>query len=779
MTPGWVGRAWRRASPWLMAVGVLAAAGAVATGAAVWALSRNLPDIGMLRSYQPSLVTRVYADDNRQIGQFFVEKRVLTPLTRIPKTLINAVIAVEDTRFYQHEGLDALRIAKALLVDVMAMQMREGASTITQQLARSLFLTQEKKLKRKAQEMLLALKIERMLSKDEILEMYLNQIYFGHGAYGVQAAAKTYFAKDVGELTLAEMAFIAGLPKAPTNYSPYFNPERAKQRQGVVLKRMLDEQVLTDAEFRAAYRQDLYFAKYQPQEQLAPYFLEYLRQQLTATYGEELVYKGGLNVYTTLNVDMQVAAEAALKDGLRAIDKRQGFRGALAHGQTPPEAAAPGGPQAALKPGDIVEGVVTKVGPQQAAVAVTGGSGVLAMEDAAWARKRLLPPDFRTPEFRPGAPLNKLVAAGDRILVRVLRRTPRGEFTFALEQEPVVEGALVALDPRTGAIRAMVGGYDFKRSEFNRAVSARRQPGSAFKPFIYAAAIDRGWTPASILVDSPVIYDDPALQRVWKPTNYEDRFYGPVTMRDALIHSRNVATVKLLDDVGIQPAIDFARRVGITSPLAKDLSLALGSSSIGLLEVTSAIGVFAAEGRRVEPVGLRSVTDHGGNVLAYFEPAPTEVVSRETAYLITNMLEDVVQSGTGQRARALGRPVAGKTGTTNEFADAWFVGYAPNLAAGVWVGFDDRRSLGDREAGASVALPVWVEFMRAAFSHLPVQAFAIPDGIVFAKVDPKTGELAGPDAEAKVEMFQRDTAPAVVSKPTTSVSRFRQLDQPT
>jgi penicillin-binding protein 1A len=389
----------------------------------------------------------------------------------------------------------------------------------------------------------------------------------------------------------------------------------------------------------------------------------------------------------------------------------------------------------------------------------------------------LLPPDFRTAELRAGAPLNKLLAVGDRILVRVKRRDDRSGFSFALEQEPIVEGAVIALDPRTGAIRAMVGGYDFKRSEFNRAVSARRQPGSAFKPFIYAAAIDAGWTPASILVDSPVIYDDPVLQRVWKPTNYEARFYGPITMRDALIHSRNVATVKLLDQLGVQTAIDFARRVGITSPLARDLSLALGSSSLGLLEVTSAMGVFAAEGRRVEPAGLRSVTDHAGNVLAYYEPAPVDVVSRETAYLITNMLEDVVQSGTGMRARALGRPVAGKTGTTNEFADAWFVGFAPNLAAGVWVGFDDRRSLGDREAGASVALPIWVEFMKDALTQLPVQAFAIPDGVVFAKVDPKTGELAAPGAPAKVEMFVRDTEPTVVSRPTASVARFRQIDQ--
>jgi penicillin-binding protein 1A len=748
----------------------------------VWFLWRNLPDIAALRSYQPSLVTRVYSDDNRQIGQFYVEKRVLTPLSKMPPRLLQAVIAVEDSRFYRHEGLDPIRIAKALLVDLASFEMREGASTITQQLARSLFLTQEKSFKRKAREILLALKIEGLLSKDEILEMYLNQIYFGHGAYGVQAAAKTYFGKDVAELTLAEMAFIAGLPKAPSNYSPYFNPERAKARQGVVLRRMLDEKFLTDAEFRQAYQEDLYFARYQAQEEIAPYFLESLRQQLTATYGEELVYKGGLNVYTTLNIEMQKAAVEAVREGLRAIDKRQGYRGPLSHRKldddvTVPKTSSPLRSVSPVQPGDIVEGTVVRLSAQRATVAVAGTSGILAIEDAAWARKRLLPPDFRTAEVRSTATLSQLLALGDRILVRVIRREPDGKLALALEQEPVVEGALVALDPRTGGIRAMVGGYDFKRSEFNRALSARRQPGSAFKPIIYAAAIDRGLTPSTILVDSPVIYDDPVLQKIWKPTNYEDRFYGPITMREALAHSRNVATVKLLEQIGISTVTEFARRVGITSPLANDLSLALGSSGVGLLELTSALAVFADEGRRVEPGGLRSVTDHGGAVLAHYEPNSTVAVSRETAYVITNMLEEVIQSGTGARARALGRPLAGKTGTTNEFADAWFVGYAPNLAAGVWVGFDDRRSLGDREAGASVALPIWVAFMKPALSQLPVQAFSIPDGIVFAKVDLKTGQLAAPGEPGTVEVYVRRTEPTRVARPAADLRRFHQLDR--
>jgi penicillin-binding protein 1A len=430
-----------------------------------------------------------------------------------------------------------------------------------------------------------------------------------------------------------------------------------------------------------------------------------------------------------------------------------------------------------LQVGDILEGTVVKVAAQQATVSVAGTTGVVALENAAWARKRLRPPEFTTADIRPTAALSELLAVGDRVLVRITRREPNGAPVLALEQEPVVEGALIALDPKTGAIKSMVGGYDFKRSEFNRALSARRQPGSAFKPIIYAAAIDRGLTPSTILVDSPVIFDDPVLQKIWKPTNYEDRFYGPITMREALAFSRNVATVKLLEQIGVSTAIDFARRVGIASPLANDLSLALGSSGVGLLELTAALAVFAAEGQRVEPVGLRSVTDHGGTVLAHYEPSPTPVVSRETAYVITNMLEEVVQSGTGVRAKALGRPLAGKTGTTNEFADAWFVGYAPNLAAGVWVGFDDRRSLGDREAGASVALPIWVAYMKAALSQLPVQAFPIPNDIVFVKVDPKTGQRAAPGGPSSVEIFIRNTEPTTVIRPPASVRRFHQIDR--
>ena len=773
---------------WVIATLVLAAAVLVVIAVTMWSLSRDLPDIATLRSYQPSLVTRVFSDDNRQIGQFFVERRLLTPLSNIPKRLIQAVIAVEDSRFYKHEGFDLIRIVKAVLVDLRSLELKEGASTITQQLARSLFLTQEKNLTRKIKEILLAWKIERLLSKDEILEMYLNQIYFGHGAYGVQAAAKTYFSRDVTELSLAEMAFLAGLPKAPTNYSPYFNPERAKARQGVVLRRMLEEQFITEAEFRRAYQEDLYFAKYQTQEDIAPYFLEYLRQQLIATYGEETVYKGGLNVYTTLNIEMQKAAAEAVRQGLRAIDKRQGYRGVLGRAPVRSVAVAEAGaseekrsPRAApaFQTGDVVEGTVMKTTSSRATVSIGGVTGILSIEDAAWARKRLVPPDFRTAEFRSGAMIPQIMKVGDRILVGIKGREKDGTLDVTLEQDPVVEGALIAIDPGTGGIKSMVGGYDFKRSEFNRAVSARRQPGSAFKPLIYGAAVDRGMTPSTILVDSPVIYDDPVLQKIWKPANYEERFYGPITMREALAYSRNVATVKLLEQIGVPTAIAFARRMGIKSPLENDLSLALGSSGVGLLELTSALAVYAAGGNRVEPAALRSVADHAGTILAHYEPSPTPVISKETAYIVTSMLGDVVQWGTGVRAKALGRPVAGKTGTTNDFADAWFIGYTPNLAAGTWVGFDDRRSLGDREAGASVALPIWVAYMKTALAQLPIEAFPIPDDIVFAQVDPKTGQLPAPGEPAHVELFVKGTEPTTVAPPSTNMSRFIELDRGT
>ncbi len=778
------GRRWSWKLKFLIVLAVAVISGAGGLWGIIRYFSKDLPSLDTIREYQPSLVTKIYGEDRQLVGQFFIERRVLVPLDQMPPDLLHAIVAVEDARFYEHKGVDPLGILRALLANIESFQIRQGASTITQQLARSLFLSSERSLQRKIREALLAWKIEKLLSKDEILELYLNQIYFGHGSYGVQSAARLYFGKDVNQLDLAEVAFLAGIPRAPTEYSPYNNPERAKQRQGVVLRRMMEEKYITEDQLRKVYREDLFFRKPEKEEEIAPYFLEYIRQYLNAKYGETMVYRGGLKVYTTLNLAMQKSATLAVQEGLRDVDKRQGYRGPVAH-RSPEELARDQEIGAGLmsfsevREGDIIEGVVTAVDEKGATVIASGHTGRIAPEGMAWARKRLNGPDLlKDAEIRPEAKPPDILAVGDLIRVKVRKLDPKSKAAvLTLEQEPLVEGALIAVDPRTGGIRAMVGGFNFKRSEFNRAVSAKRQPGSAFKPIIYATAIDRGLTPATIIVDSPVVFVDEVAEKIWKPENYESRFYGPVTLRDALTHSRNLATVRLLDQVGIRNVVDMARRLGIQSLLNQDLSLALGSSSVSLIELSSAFGVFANEGIRVEPVAVLSVADAAGNILEEYEPSAREAISKEAAYVVTNMMEDVIQRGTGWRAKVLGRPLAGKTGTTNDFTDAWFVGFSPNLVAGVWVGFDDLRSLGDREAGGSAALPIWINFMRVGLQSGPVMTFPIPESVVFARIDPNTGLLAPEGAEgAVVEIFVKGSEPVTASSRGPKPAEFFRID---
>lgn len=783
-------KGWPRWLRWSVALLMLALLGAGSAGGAVWYLSRDLPDVQAVRNYRPSQVTQIYADNNELIGQFYVEKRLVVPLSQVSKVVWQAIVAVEDSRFFEHHGIDPIGILRAFVTNLGSFQIRQGASTITQQLARALFLTPERNLTRKIKEALLARKIEHLLTKEEILELYLNEIYFGQGVYGVQAAAQTYFGKDASQINLAEAAFLASLPKAPSDYSPYRHPERAKQRQGVVLRRMVEEGFINEEQFRAAYQQDLYFERPTTTEEIAPYFIETIRRHLKEQYGDDAVYKGGLRVYTTLNVTLQQAANRAVSEGLRDLDKRQGFRGPIGH-RSPeemPAAAAPEGApaeskvgvvrSAQIKPGDLLDAVVTKVEAEQAEVAVGDITGTISKSAMAWASRKLTGQNFDKVEKIDDLRPSDIISVGDVITVGLVKIDKSGKkAVFSLEQEPLVEGSLLSIDPATGGVKAMVGGYDFHRSEFNRALQARRQPGSAFKPFIYATALEKGLTPSTILIDAPVVYHDQELDKIWKPVNFEERFYGPIPLREALIHSRNLATIRLLDQIGIPPVIDLAQRMGIQSPLSRDLSLALGSSSVTLLELTSAYGVFANQGVRVDPMMIRSVTDAQGQILEFHESTKHEVLPKAVAYLMTNLLQDVVQHGTGQRAKVLNRPVAGKTGTTNDFADAWFVGFSPNLAVGVWVGFDDRRSLGDREAGARVALPVWIDFMRSALPLLPQATFEIPDEITFAKVDPASGQLAPPDEpNAPVEMFVTGTEPTRQPLVRPDVTDFYQLD---
>ena len=770
-------RQWRWWQISLISLGAIILLAGLAAGGALWHFSKDLPALDQLGTYQPSLVTQVYSSDQQLIGQFFIERRILTPVADIPEQLRRAVIAVEDVRFFEHPGLDYIGMLRAAWTNVRRGGKVEGASTITQQLARSLFLSSERTFDRKVRELILAYKMELILTKEQILELYLNQIYFGQGAYGVASAAQTYFGKDLSALTIGESAFLAGLPKSPNHYSPFKAYDRAKKRQEHVLARMEEAKFLTPAEREQAAAELLGFRR-PGGEQAAPYFVEYIRQLLVAKYGEAMVYKGGLKVFTTLNLEMQKAAEAAFAAGLRELDKRQGWRGPLrtvdATAPTPPAVAAV--TDQALKAGDYREGFVSKVAKDYFLLQIGTTVAKLSFDDMAWAKRRLTGFDTAK-DFVVNQNLKQVLKPGDVIEVMV-KKLDRDIVHVQLEQTPLVEGGLITLEPDNGAIRAMVGGYDFARSEYNRAVQAHRQPGSAFKPIIYATAVSQGMSPASVILDAPVVYEQEQDEKTWKPENYGRKIHGMVSLRDALAHSHNLATVRLLDKVGVKDVIEFAKTVGVTSPLAADLSLGLGSSSVGLMELTSAYGVLLNQGSRAEPYAILSVKDNAGTVLEQAAPQAIPVISKETAYLITNMMEDVIQKGTGQAAKVLGRPIAGKTGTTDEFINAWFIGGAPNLVTGIYVGFDDRRSLGETESGAHAALPIWINFMRVALKPLPVMAFTIPEGVTFVKVDPATGLLEGEEGQAStVELFTKGSEPTQATQRRLDPIDFYKLDQ--
>jgi len=760
--------------------------GCIGTGTVLgilWVATRDLPTFDSFQDYQPSLVSRVYADNGEIIGQFFIERRLYTPFAQIPKTLIQAVIAVEDTRFLEHPGLDLVGIGRAAWTNLKKGGRFQGASTITQQLARALFLSPERTYQRKIKELILALKMEWVLTKDQILEMYLNQIYFGHGAYGIAAATLTYFDKSVSELSLPEAAFLAGLPKAPNTYSPYRNPDLAKFRKELVLNRMVEAGFITEEEAQTAIGTILNYRR-QAIEPIASYFVEDIRQHLVERYGESLVYKGGLQIYTTLNIAMQKLAEDSLQQGLRQVDKRQGWRGPLGHVEVTKDFVPPEeypelqNPQAAKIHG-LYRGLVTKVTKQSADILIGNTyKGAISLKDMQWAERRLKDlNDVETAIVQKDFAPRHILKVGD--IVEVLPKKDNLESgNFVLEQTPLVEGSLLALEPRTGAVQAMSGGYDFNRSQFNRAVAARRQPGSAFKPLIYATALQQGLTPATLILDAPVVYQDEELDRVWKPENYEKRFYGTITLREALRHSRNAATVRLLEQIGVTEVVNVASNLGIQSPLSQDLSLALGSSGVTLQEITSAYGVFSNQGMWLRPYHIKLVKDVNGEILEQHLFEPRQAMSHENAYLTTNMLMDVIQSGTGRRAKRIGRPLAGKTGTTNGYNDAWFVGYAPNLATGVWVGFDSVRTLGRLESGAHAALPIWTQFMDQALRNLPVMTFTIPEGIQFAQIDTTTGDLPTKSSRhISTEVFRKGTEPGEAAPQKANPMDFFEFDR--
>ncbi len=744
----------------LKLLGIAFVAGVLLVALVFFYFSFGLPTVEALKDYKPSAGTVILAEDGRVLGQIKIEKGTYVPLSRIPQFLKDALLATEDPRFYQHKGLDYRGILRAALKDIIAVKLKQGGSTITQQLTKVVFLSSERSFTRKIKEVILARRLEKEISKDEILELYFNKVYFGHGAYGVQMAAKTYFGKNIWEINQAEAALLAGLPKAPMVYSPYSDVDLTKLRQRQVLQRMVDEQYLTEEQSTKIYDQPLNLENLRAQEEPAPHLVDYVRKYVEAKYGADRLYEGGIKVYTAIDMDLQRTAVASLKEGLRALDKRQGFRGKVGFKALKPNALQMSAIRVMVKPGEIFNAHVLDIGDYYITVKGRGMIGYIMQDGMAWAlikpkKNKDDPDEFKKP--------NEIVQLGDIIKVRLKDFDKKKQLaTFFLDQTPLVEGAVVSIEPYTGYVRALVGGYDFVEGGFNHATEAFRQPGSSFKPFIYGAALENGFTPASILMDLPVIHEKSEFEKkTWKPTNYDDRFLGPMRMRTALALSRNAVTVALLEKIGLDKTIEFARKAGITSSISYDFTTALGSSAVTPLELTSAYATFASQGVRTEPIIIKSIVDGNGVVLESYQPEPKEALDPTTAYLVTSLLKSVVDEGTGRGATAIGKPLAGKTGTTNNYVDAWFVGYATSMVTGVWVGYDNSQaSLGDKETGGRAALPIWVPVMARALAGKPAEDFVAPEDVVFVKIDPASGLLAREDAADVVnDVFRKGTEP--------------------
>jgi penicillin-binding protein 1A len=860
----------------------LAIAGA---SASIVSLSTGLPEIIKVEDYKPLMVTDVYARGGEKIGEFYRQKRILIPYAKLPLKLQNAFVAAEDDTFWTHHGINYAAMMRAFLVNLTTGEKRQGASTITQQVAKTLLLQDnEKTYTRKIKEILLAQKMEDNLSKQDIMYLYLNQIYFGEGAWGVGSAADTYFRKTLDKLTIAEMAMLAGLPKAPSDYSPTDNPQKAKVRQHYVLGRMKELKQITDVEYKAALIEPITVYTNRESKQIAPHFIETLRQMLIPVVGEKALLDEGLKIYTGIDYKDQIAANLSVQMGLRELDKREGFRGPLRNiadskeqekfllatrkslqsETAPTRIIRPDGNFAADAPleifhkrgannvvvtnipsyvtkGQLLEGLVTKVDDGEGLVTVrfADGQGLIDINDMSWARRADTSVNTkRAPRItKPSVALK----AGDVILVKVqddkFKRigapAKKGvkakagqsydEFAYLmLEQKPAAEGALLSFDQHTGEVIAMIGGYEFihNKNEFNRTIQARRQTGSSFKTIVYASALDRGYTPGTPVQDAPLVYEgeDEGQEegKVWKPHNHEQKFEGDILFRKALIRSLNIPSVKILEDVGVTWATDYAHRLGVFSPLNQDLSLVLGSSSLTVFEMTKVFSQFGRGGVRVNPIMVRKVVDRTGKVLAEnisldrrfdkemaqaqaqldakheqlmkappfaksiatmtkAEPGPpwtsgfyfqdqNQLIRPETAYLMTSILQGVVNEGTGGKARALGRPVAGKTGSTNGYFDGWFIGFTPQIVTGTWVGFDQEKSLGLGEVGGDTALPIWVDYMKSAHQDLPIEDFSVPQGIVFANIDGLTGGLASSSSTNVVrQAFIDGTEPKTLS----------------
>jgi len=714
---------------------VLAAIAGAASGMLL-VYSTDLPQVTELEHYRPSTITQLYDDQDRVIGQFALQRRVIDTYNDFPKVLRDALISTEDKEFEKHWGVDVWRVFGAAWRDVMLDSRAQGASTLTMQLARNLFLSPDRNFRRKMQEVMLSIQIERRFTKPQIFTLYANQIYLGHGVYGFEAGANYYFSKKAKDLTLEEAAVLAGLPKAPNYYSPINNPERALRRRNLVINNMLEDGKITAAEAQRAKSAPLGLKLQAEANDIAPYFVEEIRQYLEKKYGAEEVHERGLRVYTGLDLEMQRAAQQAVRDGLAAYERRHGWKGNLLNVVANGDLVATYHHvdwDGAIAPGSYVHALVTDVEPMAATVKFGSYEARLGPEEIKWTR-------FKSPQ--------EFLKTGDIVYVKVDELNGAASRVL-LEQESGVQGALLALDNSSGDVKAMVGGRDFEQSKFNRSTQALRQVGSSFKPYIYTAAIDEGLTPDDTVLDAPISFSTPS--GLYTPHNYDGKFEGVITFRHALAESRNIPALKVTERVGgIKTVIEYARRFGITSPLLPYLPVALGAADITLAEQTAAFTTFPNDGVRVTPRYIRKVTDYDGRVLEENYPEVHDVVSARTARIMVSMLREVVLHGTGFAASKLKHPLGGKTGTTNDFTDAWFVGFSPSLTCGVWVGYDEKKTLGNKETGAMAALPIWMDFMRVALVGRESEDFAAPPPMTRAAVATKldTPDAATGDSEA-------------------------------
>ena len=733
---------------------IVAAVLGIASGV-IFAFAGDLPQISALDDYAPSTISRVYGAKGEIVGEFAIQRREVIPYEAISPNLKQAIMAAEDAEFERHFGLSVPHIMMAATRDVVreirdavtgSQSRPRGASTITQQLARGLFpeavgyQAGDVSLERKIKEALVAIQIEKRYTKREIFTLYANQVYLGEGAYGVEAAAQTYFGKPAKDLNVEEAAMLAGIFQTWRN-APTVNMERALRRRAYVLQQMADNGYITQKQADEAKAKPIVLAPQAKANSVAPYFLEYVRKQLEERYGAKRLYENGLSIQTALDINLQEAANRALDDGLRRLDKRRGFRkpkrNIIAEGHRIETFRQPQWDRP-MADGDVVPAVVTAA--DGATIQLRAGplDVSIGRKDFAWTGKTAG---------------TQLVTRGDLVEARLLKIDAAAHSaTASLEQPPAVEGAVLAIDNRTGQIKAMIGGYSFERSKFNRATQAYRQVGSAFKPFVYTAAIDRGFTPVSMLMDAPTTFPGAEGSPPYSPLNYDRNFEGPITLRHALEDSRNVPAVIVMDELGPKQVILYARRLGIESPLPPYLSVALGAAEATLTEMTSAYSVFPNRGVRMKPYGILKVSDREGNVLEENRPEAHDAIRADTAYVLTNLLRGVVQRGTAARAAALNWPLGGKTGTTDDYTDAWFVGFDPDITLGVWVGMDQKKPIGRNQTGSEAALPIWIDIMKAWIGdRKDPPTFEAPGNIIFVPVEKGTGVPAVAGAPGVIE----------------------------